>query len=126
MAATSILDRRAPSSVPPQPLSSEAGSYRPIVKILMVDDQPSNLLAIESVLDNLGHILVKANSGEEALKCLLRDDFAVILMDVFMPGMDEFETAEMIRQRDRSRFTPIVFLTAIGKSDTHVSRGYSV
>jgi serine phosphatase RsbU (regulator of sigma subunit) len=96
------------------------------VKILMVDDQPSNLLALEAVLGDLGHVLVKAQSGEEALKCLLRDDFAVILMDVFMPGIDGFETAELIRQRDRSRFTPIVFMTAIGKSDTHVSRGYSV
>lgn len=92
----------------------------------MVDDQPSNLLALEAVLADLGHVLVKAQSGEEALRCLLRDDFAVILMDVFMPGIDGFETAELIRKRDRSRFTPIVFLTAIGISDTHVSRGYCV
>jgi serine phosphatase RsbU (regulator of sigma subunit) len=96
------------------------------VKILIVDDQPANLLSLEAVLDGLGHTLVKASSGEEALKCLLQDDFAVILMDVFMPGMDGFEAAEMIRQRERSRFTPIVFLTAIGKDETHVSRGYSV
>jgi serine phosphatase RsbU (regulator of sigma subunit) len=96
------------------------------VKVLMVDDQPANLLALEAVLEGLGHTLVRANSGEEALKRLLQDDFAVILMDVFMPGMDGFETAQTIRQRERSRFTPIVFLTAIGKDETHVSRGYSV
>ncbi len=91
----------------------------------MVDDQPSNLLVLEAVLENLGHKLVQARSGEEALKCLLLDDFAVILLDVFMPGMDGFETAELIRQRERSRYTPIIFLTAIGTSETHVSRGYS-
>lgn len=98
----------------------------PQVKILMVDDQPSNLLVLEAVLESLGHTLVRARSGEEALKCLLQDDFAVILLDVFMPGMDGFETAEMIRHRERSHYTPIIFLTAIGTSETHVSRGYSV
>jgi serine phosphatase RsbU (regulator of sigma subunit) len=92
----------------------------------LVDDQPANLLALESVLEGLGHTLIRASSGEEALKRLLQDDFAVILLDVFMPGMDGFETAKMIRQRDRSQFTPIVFLTAIGKDETHISRGYSV
>ena len=96
------------------------------VKILIVDDQPPNLLVLEAVLETLGHTLIRARSGEEALKCLLQDDFAVILLDVFMPGMDGFETAELIRQRKRSRYTPIIFLTAIGKSDTHISRGYSV
>ena len=126
MSSTLVLDRPATSSVLSQTPEVDHSPRQPIVKILIVDDQPSNLLAIEAVLENLGHVLVKAHSGEEALKCLLRDDFAVILMDVFMPGMDGFETAEMIRQRDRSRFTPIIFMTAIGKSDTHVSRGYSV
>jgi len=96
------------------------------VKILMVDDQPANLLALEAILQDLGHTLVSAGSGEEALKYLLREDFAVILMDVFMPGMDGFETAQLIQQRQRSRFTPIVFLTAVGTSEAHVFRGYSV
>lgn len=96
------------------------------VKLLIVDDQPSNLLVLEAVLDVLGYTLVRARSGEEALKCLLQDDFAVILLDVFMPGMDGFETAELIRQRERSHYTPIIFLTAMGKSDTYISRGYSV
>jgi serine phosphatase RsbU (regulator of sigma subunit) len=98
----------------------------PQVKILLVDDQPANLLVLEAVLEGLGHVLVRAQSGEEALKCVLKDDFAVILMDVFMPGMDGFETAEFIRKRERSRRTPIIFLTAIGTSETHVSRGYGV
>lgn len=96
------------------------------VKILIVDDQPANLLVLETVLEDLGHTLVRANSGEEALKCILQDDFALILMDVFMPGMDGFETAELIRRRERSRYIPIVFLTAVGMSETHVSRGYEV
>ena len=107
-------------------MNGDGTAHHPQVKILMVDDQPNNLLALEAVLEHLGHVLVKAQSGEEALKCLLQDDFALILMDVFMPGIDGFETAELIRRRDRSRLTPIVFMTAIGKSDTHVSRGYSV
>jgi serine phosphatase RsbU (regulator of sigma subunit) len=126
MASTVSLDRPAIRAHMSHHHAVAAPSANTRVKILMVDDQPSNLLALEAVLGDMGHILVKAHSGEEALKCLLRDDFAVILMDVFMPGIDGFETAELIRQRDRSRFTPIVFMTAIGKSDTHVSRGYSV
>ena len=96
------------------------------VNILMVDDQPANLLALEAVLEPLGHNLVRANSGIEALKRLLRDDFAVIMLDVFMPEMDGFETASMIRQREKTRSVPIVFLTAMGKSDLEVFRGYSV
>jgi serine phosphatase RsbU (regulator of sigma subunit) len=96
------------------------------VKILIVDDQPANLLVLETVLEDLGHSLVRAQSGEEALKRLLQEDFAVILMDVVMPGMDGFETAELIRRRERSRYTPIVFLTALGTSENHVSRGYEV
>jgi serine phosphatase RsbU (regulator of sigma subunit) len=109
---------------PPQP---EGGHLPPArtVKILLVDDQPNNLLALEAVLDHLEYKLVKAHSGEEALRRLLRDDFALILMDVLMPGMDGFETAELIRQRERTRYTPIIFVTAIGRSDAHVARGYS-
>src|SRR5262245_16053763 len=95
------------------------------VKILIVDDQPANLIALEVVLETLGHTIVRARSGDEALKCVLQDDFAVILMDVYMPGRDGFETAEIIRQRERSRYIPIIFLTALGMSEVHVSRGYS-
>src|SRR5947209_14395265 len=96
------------------------------VKILMVDDRPHNLIALESILQELGQELVKAVSGREALKRLLEDDYAVILLDVQMPDMDGFETASMIRSRDRSRHTPIIFLTAINKTDYHVAKGYAV
>jgi len=96
------------------------------VKILLVDDQPENLLSAEAVLDSLGQEIVRANSGREALRHLLTNDFAVILLDVMMPEMDGFETAALIRQRGRSRATPIIFLTALGRSEEHVFRGYDV
>ncbi len=84
----------------------------PKVNILMVDDTPSNLFVLEATLGDLGQNLVRAGSGVEALRRLLNDDFALILMDVQMPGMDGFEVDDMIRQRDRTRLTPIIFLTA--------------
>jgi hypothetical protein len=93
--------------------------------ILLVDDRPENLLALEAVLADLGQNLVKADSGRQALRCVLEQDFAVILLDVQMPGMDGFETAELIRERERSRYTPIVFLTATSHSDAHVFKGYA-
>lgn len=96
------------------------------INVLLVDDYPENLLALEAILDSLGENLVKAHSGEEALRCLLNQDFAVILLDVQMPGMDGFETATLIRQRERSRHTPIIFLTAFSTSDTLVFKGYSL
>ena len=91
-----------------------------------MDDQPDNLLSAEAVLESLGEEIVKARSGREALRHLLDHDFAVILLDVMMPCMDGFETATLIRQRDRSRHTPIIFLTALGKSEEHLFRGYDV
>ncbi|HEX8245638.1 MAG TPA: ATP-binding protein [Longimicrobium sp.] len=94
--------------------------------ILMVDDRPENLMALEAILEPLGHALVRAASGEEALRAVLRRDFACILLDVQMPGMNGFETAELIKKRERSRFTPIIFLTAISKEDEFVFQGYSV
>jgi two-component system, sensor histidine kinase and response regulator len=96
------------------------------VKILIVDDQSENLLSAEAVLESLGQEIVRAQSGREALRHLLTDDFAVILLDVMMPDMDGFETAELIRERDRSRTTPIIFVTALGKSEEHIFRGYDV
>ncbi|HTC19795.1 MAG TPA: response regulator, partial [bacterium] len=96
------------------------------VDILLVDDQPANLLALEAVLESLGQNLVKAHSGEEALRHLIQKDFAVILLDVLMPGMNGFETAALIRQRDRSRHMPIIFLTAGGKTETEMFQGYAV
>ena len=96
------------------------------VNILLVDDQPANLLALEAMLQGLGQTLVKAESGREALRWLLTHDFAVILLDVKMPDMDGFETAALVRQRDKSRYTPIIFLTAADKTHTEAVRGYAV
>lgn len=93
--------------------------------ILMVDDHPSNLLALEAILEPLGQELVKATSGEEALKQLLQRDFAVILMDVQMPGLDGFQTATLIKQRERTRTIPIIFLTALSRDAAHVFKGYA-
>ncbi|HEX6746097.1 MAG TPA: ATP-binding protein [Longimicrobium sp.] len=98
----------------------------PRARILMVDDRPENLMALEAILEPLGHELVRAASGEEALRAVLRKDFACILLDVQMPGLNGFETAEMIKRRERSRYTPIIFLTAISKEDEFVFQGYSV
>src|SRR5882757_11551460 len=96
------------------------------VNILLVDDQPGNLLALESILDGLDLNLVRAESGRAALRALLDREFAVILLDVQMPNLDGFETASLIRERDKSRGTPIIFLTALSRSETHVFRGYEL
>ena len=100
-----------------------AGAAR--ANILLVDDRPENLLALEAILSSLDQTLVRATSGEEALKALLSDDFAVILLDVQMPGMDGFETASHIKRRERTRDIPIIFLTAINREPQHAFRGYS-
>jgi hypothetical protein len=91
-----------------------------------VDDQPENLLSAEAVLEGLGQEIVKAESGREALRHLLDDDFAVIVLDIMMPEMDGFETAALIRQRERSRHTPIIFLTALGRGEEHIRTGYDL
>jgi len=95
-------------------------------RILIVDDYPDNLLALEATLQGAGHEVVRANSGKEALKALLAQDFALVLMDVTMPELDGYETAALIRGRERSRLTPIIFLTANNKADAHMFQGYSV
>jgi len=94
-------------------------------RILMVDDRVENLVALEAILQPLGHVLVRAGSGEEALRQVLLQDFAVILLDVQMPGMNGFETAQLIKSRERSQATPIIFLTAISKEEEYVFEGYS-
>jgi two-component system, sensor histidine kinase len=94
--------------------------------ILVVDDDPGNLAAIEAALGDLGRRLVKAGSGAEALRALLAQDFALILLDINMPGMDGFETARVIRERPRSRHVPIIFVTAYTREDTDILRGYSL
>jgi PAS domain S-box-containing protein len=96
------------------------------VNILMVDDRPENLLALEAVLQQPHYRLVSATSGEEALKCVLKEEFAVILLDVQMPGMNGFETAKLIKARERSRHIPIIFITAIHQATEHVHHGYAV
>jgi PAS domain S-box-containing protein len=96
------------------------------VSILLVDDRPDKLMALEAILGDLGQTLVRAYSGREALRALLQQDFAVILLDVNMPIMDGFETAEMIRSRPRSQQTPIIFFTAMSEAEAHVFRSYSL
>ena len=94
--------------------------------ILLVDDRAENLLALEAILEPLGQVLVRANSGSEALKQVLILDFAAILLDVQMPGMNGFEVAEIIKSRERSRTIPIIFLSAINKEEAYVFKGYSM
>ena len=96
------------------------------INILMVDDSATNLLALESILQAPDRNLVSAASGEDALRYLLTNEVAVILMDVYMPGLDGLETAELIRGRDKSRNIPIIFLTADSTGGRHLSRGYSL
>lgn len=96
------------------------------IKLLLVDDQSSNLMALKSILEHKDLELVCASSGEEALRSLLRDDFAVVLLDVQMPRLDGFETAALIRSRPRNARIPIIFVTAVNTNETHVSRGYSL
>jgi len=95
-------------------------------KVLLVDDQPARLLSYEAILGDLGLILVRANSGEQALHALMADEFAVILLDVNMPGMDGFETASMIHQHPRFEKTPIIFVTGVHMTDLDAMRGYKL
>jgi CheY-like chemotaxis protein len=94
-------------------------------KILLVDDRPENIVALEAVLSSLNQTLVSARSGDAALKALLSDEFAVILLDVLMPGMDGFETAAHIKRRPRTRDVPIIFLTALNSEPDYAFRSYS-
>ena len=94
-------------------------------RILLVDDRPQNLLALEAILNTLDQTLVRAGSGEEALRALLRDEFALILLDAQMPGMDGFETAARIKARERTKNVPIIFLTAVDEDQRLAYRGYA-
>jgi signal transduction histidine kinase len=96
------------------------------VNILLVDNEPGGLLALEAILEPLGQKLITARSGEEALRQLLAHDFALILLDIRMPELDGFQTAALMRERERSRHTPIIFLTASYESEVQVFRGYAV
>jgi signal transduction histidine kinase/PleD family two-component response regulator len=107
------------------PVAAAGASDAPKAKILIVDDDERNALAVATVLEDLGQTLVIAHSGEGALRHLLHEDFAVILLDVQMPGMDGYETASLIRARKRTRNIPIVFLTAVFRDDSHILQAYS-
>jgi PAS domain S-box-containing protein len=93
--------------------------------VLIVDDRPDNLLALEAALEPLGQNVIRAGSGEETLHILLKEEIAVIILDVQMPDLDGFETAAYIKKLDRTKHIPIIFLTAINKEAQHVFRGYS-
>ncbi len=108
--------------VEPEPIEQTAAE-RP--RVLLVDDDERNLLAVQSILEDLGEV-VPARSGEEALRHLLKGEFAVILLDVYMPGMDGYETAQIIRSRDQTKGIPIVFLSAVNKEAEHLLRGYAM
>ena len=103
--------------------AAEASADR--ARVLLVDDDERNLLAVATVLEDLGEVVL-ARSGEEALRHLLKGEFAVILLDVYMPGMDGYETAQIIRSRDQTKGIPIVFLSAVNKEAEHQLRGYAM
>src|SRR5262249_24350174 len=110
--------------VPQAPTVAPSNAAASRINILLVDDQPGKLTAHESILASLGENIVRASSGPEALQYLLCQDFAVILLDVNMPGMDGFETAELIRQRPRFEKTPIIFITGYSTTDIDRLKGY--
>ena len=94
------------------------------LSVLMVDDQPNNLVALESILEDDRWCLVKANSGSEALKTVLQKSIDLVLLDVQMPDMDGFEVAELMRDNPKTQNIPIIFVTAISKDDRYVQKGY--
>src|SRR5688500_3700045 len=96
------------------------------VNVLLVDDRPENLLAMESILADLEQNLIRATSGREALRFLLVEDVALILLDVQMPGLNGFELAELIRERERTQHTPIIFVSATSRDEQYVFKGYSL
>jgi CheY-like chemotaxis protein len=94
-------------------------------RILLVDDRPENLVALEAVLSSLNQILVPVESGEQAVQAVLTDEYAVVLLDIMMPGMDGFETAAQIKRHAKSREVPIIFLTAATMQPEQAFRGYA-
>lgn len=97
-----------------------------MVNILLVDDHPENLLAMEAVLSPQGYNLISVTSGAEALKQLTKENFAAIILDVQMPELDGFETARLIKSREKTRHIPIIFVTAINQAAQHVAQAFSV
>lgn len=125
-----VLERETEPSAPSESMGSPNGTPDggPQVRtnILVVDDRADKLLALDAILSRLGQNVVQARSGKEALRLLLQQEFAVILLDVSMPGMDGFETASLIRQRPSSEHTPIIFVTSLGNTDNQIRQGYSL
>ena len=128
MARAAVDDMNGPEEMaeatvarPPQMAPAETDA----ANILVVDDDRASRLAMAAILDGIGDRVVCAGSGEEALRCLLREDFAIVLLDVVMPDMTGYEAAEMIRRRERSRYVPIIFMSAINKDQRHMFEGYS-
>src|SRR5262249_33810279 len=103
---------------------TELATMQDKVNILLVDDQPARLMSYEAVLNELGQNLVLANSGQEALQKLMKDEFAVVLLDVSMPGMDGFETASLIHDHPRFEKTPIIFVTGVNITELDRLKGY--
>lgn len=116
---------RGPSQVQAPPSGAAMPANEVSAAILLVDDHPANLTALEAILEPLGHRLIKASSGHQAIALLAREDVAVVLMDVRMPGLDGFKTAELMRSRTRARFTPVIFLTAADTDTSAILDGYT-
>src|SRR6188768_4495443 len=113
-------------AIPQAEVASPSAAEEPQrARVLLVDDDERNLLALATVLEDLGEVVL-ARSGEESLRHLLKGEFAVILLDVYMPGMDGYETAQIIRGREQTKGIPIVFLSAVNKEAEHLMRGYSM
>ena len=119
------MDVKQRAMTEPQAPPGALGAVRPQARILIVDDDERNAFAASQALEDLGHAMVIARSGEDALRILLQDDFAVILLDLHMPGMDGYETARYIRGHHRMKDTPIVFLTAVFRDEAHLFQAYS-
>ncbi len=114
------------SNLPPESRHGEVDKPDGPVRVLLVDDQPANLVVLRAILDGMGYVLVEAHSGEEALRLLQQDEFALVLLDVLMPTLDGFETARLIRSQKTSRHTPIIFLSAYETEQFPVKKAYSL
>ena len=129
MSANTVPESTGNHTQPPQTQRFAAVSLGPAshsdpINILIVDDEPKNLTVLETVLQDPGYRLVRAESGEQALLALVEEEFALLILDIRMPGMTGFELAHMIKQRKKTAGVPIIFLTAYYNEDQHVLEGY--
>jgi len=116
--------RQAPGEPEPASAAQSAASHADVVNILIVDDEPKNLIVLESLLDDPGYRVVRAQSADQALLALVAEDFALLILDIRMPDMNGFELAQMIKERKKTAQVPIIFLTAYYNEDQHVLVGY--